>query len=118
MNPTLNYLKGTAGAILGAVVGAAATYALVRFGLYAGILTGAGAGWGAQLVFRGREPTMGVITAVIALVASVVVESTIFPFVADDSLVFFLRHLYEVNIIHLLMMAVGVGIAFVWGQGK
>ncbi len=117
MNPTLDYLKGTAGAVIGAIVGGAAVIALLRANLYAGILTGAGAGWGAQLAFPGREKAMGVIAAVIALAASLVVEWLAF-YSDNNTLVVFLQNIATISPINLLMIAVGVAVAFAWGQGK
>lgn len=108
----MDYLKATAGALLGAACGAA------LFRLYAGLLVGAGAGWGSQLALTGRSKPMGAIAAVIGLVGGVLMEWYAMPFAADESLPFFLKNLHQVNTIHLLFLAIGTVLAFVWGQGK
>ena len=114
----MNYLKGTAGALAGTLCGAALFVLLLRFGLYAGLLVGVGAGLGSQWLFPGKSPGMGVIAAVIGLVGGILVEWYAMPFVADESLPFFLKNLHQVNAVHLVFLAIGTVLAFVWGQGK
>lgn len=118
MGDATKYGQGAAAAAAGAALGVVAFVALAKVGLAAHALIGAGAGWGAQWAFRGRSPTMGSITAVIAFVATVGVEWFFFPFAKDQSLLFFLQHFFDLPISTLIMIALSVGIAYWMGQGR
>ncbi|TWT37521.1 hypothetical protein KOR34_24730 [Posidoniimonas corsicana] len=113
----MDLAKAAAGAIGGAVVGAVVFVLLARIGLHAGMLMGAGAGWGVQLAVRDRNLATGVIALIAGLVSSVLAEWHCFPFLADGSLPYFLAHLHEVNFIHLLLLAGGVVVGFFWAKG-
>ncbi|TWT76892.1 hypothetical protein Pla123a_23160 [Posidoniimonas polymericola] len=113
----MDYVKAAAGAIGGAVAGAVVFILLARAGLHAGMLMGAGAGWGVQLAVRDRNLATGVIALVAGLVASVLAEWYALPFMADPSLPFFLAHLHQINFIHLLLLGAGVVAGFFWAKG-
>lgn len=112
----MDLAKAAAGAIGGAVVGAVVFVLLARMGLQAGMLMGAGAGWGVQLAVRDRNLATGVIALVVGLVAAVAAEW--FAFYSDNNtFVFFLQNIQEVPLIHWLLNIAGVVVGFFWAKG-
>jgi uncharacterized membrane protein (UPF0136 family) len=121
--PTFDWIalaRGLAGAMVGGVVGYFVFQWLASRGLLAhmvpGVLLGMAAGWSA----RRRIVALGVICAIAALVLTIVAEWIRAPFVADESLTFFVTHLTEMNNATFKLVALGLGAAaaYWFGQGR
>ena len=111
-------LRGLAGAVIGGVVGYFVFRWLARSGLYGIIIPGALLGLGAGLAARGQSIVLGVIAGCATLALSIVAEWSLFPFIKDGSLSYFITHLHTLPAIKLIMMAIGVGLAYWLGQGR
>lgn len=111
-------LRGLAGAFVGGIAGYYLFRWLASQGLYGIIIPGALVGVAAGLAAQGRSLALGILCALFALPLTIVAEWSAFPFVADDSLAFFVRHMHELRSIKLAMMGLGVACAFWFGQGR
>ena len=111
-------LRGLAGAAIGGAIGYLVFRWLARSGLYGIIVPGALLGLGAGLAARGHSMLLGVIAACAALVLSIFAEWSLFPFIKDGSLSYFVTHVHTLPAIKLIMMAIGVGLAYWLGQGR
>jgi hypothetical protein len=102
-------------ALLGAVVGGALGYLgffwIVHQGFYALVLPGAFVGLGAG-IFKNRSVWIGVTCGLLALASGLFVEWKFAPFMADDSLGYFLGHLFLLRPITMIMIAAGTFIGF------
>jgi hypothetical protein len=111
-------LRGIVGGIVGGVVG----YFIVRWlagqGMYGMIVPGALIGLGASLAARGKSLTLGIICAVAAVAAALVIEWAVFPFMKDKSFSFFVAHLNHLKPMTMIMIGLGGVFAFWLGQGR
>ncbi len=110
--PWHHLVLGIAGGIVGGVLGAFVYGWGIGQGFDAAVLPGAAVGFGFVTAARMGRVEFGVVASVIALIASLYLEWSHFPFVADDSLGFFLAHLHELQPLKLIMIAAGTIIAF------
>ena len=117
-NQPLVILRGMLGAAIGGAIGYFAFCWLAKSGLYGMIIPGALVGLGAGLAARGRSITLGLIAAIAALALSLIAEWSLFPFVRDGSFLYFVMHIHALPAIKLIMMAIGVGLAYWLGQGR
>ncbi len=97
------------GAALGGVVGYFAFFWIAQQGFYGIALPGGLLGLGAGCV-AGRWPA--VVCGVLALALTLFTEWKFAPFLKDESLSYFLLHIYEKAPIKLLMIAAGTAIGF------
>jgi hypothetical protein len=111
-------LRGIVGAVIGGAIGYFVFRWLAKSGFYGMIIPGALLGLCAGLAARGQSITLGIIAAIAALVLSVIAEWSVFPFVRDGSLVYFVTHVHTLPAIKLIMIAMGVGLAYWLGQGR
>jgi hypothetical protein len=100
-----------AGAAVGGALGYAIFFWLVRQGLYGLIVPGGLLGLAAGC-FKPRSLSVPVVCGVAALVLGVFTEWKFAPFVADEGLGYFLRHLHELKPMTIIMILVGTAIAF------
>jgi hypothetical protein len=114
-NEVLAYPLACAGAMAGAGVGAAVAIAAWKSGFYAPVVVGVAAGFGATLIGRRHGVVIGIMAAVIGLVGSLMTEWWVYPFVADDSLGYFLMHVGDLKPFDLLMHAAGAACGFFIG---
>jgi hypothetical protein len=100
-----------AGAVLGGILGYNAFFWVVDQGFYGlvipGGLLGIGAGFG-----RSKSIWVPVACAVAAVALGVYTEWKFRPFVKDDSLGYFLQHIFDLRPITLLMIALGGALGF------
>ncbi len=112
----LAYPLGCVGAIVGVVVGALVTNLAAKSNIYALIAVGPLAGYGARLLAnlgaRRTDLFLGIMAAVISLAGGIWTEWWVWPFLADNTLPYFVQHLAEVKPIDLLVIGVGAAIAF------
>ena len=118
MNHALVILRGIVGAVIGGAIGFFVFRLLAKNGLYGMIIPGALLGLGAGLAARSRSQTLGILCAIAAVVLSVIAEWSEFPFVKDASLSYFVTHVHTLPAVKLIMMAIGVGLAYWLGQGR
>jgi hypothetical protein len=110
-------VRGAIGAILGALAGAALFVGLSKIGLYTLIAPGALAGIGAAWMSRVHSPLVGAISLVVGAVATVLSEWSQFPFIADNSLIYFVQNLHKLRSMALLLGGIGILAAFYFGKG-
>lgn len=107
----LAYPLACLGAMAGAAFGVVIAWIASRNGFYALIIIGVLAGFGANpLSHRGHWP-IAILAACIALLVSLWTEWWLFPFVADDSLHYFIAHLGDLPAFRLMMHVVGAAVA-------
>lgn len=114
----LAYLRGTAGAAAGVVVGYFVFQWMLGQGFYAlmlpGTLLGLGFGWSS-----GRKLWPGAVACgIAALAAGVLTEWRFSPFVKDESLGYFIRHIFDLRPATLLLIVVGGLLAGWFGLGR
>lgn len=113
-------LRGLGGAILGGIAGYVLFRLLLAYGLYGlmipGVVLGLGAGWSAG----GRSRVLGILCGVLALALMIVAEWHRAPMIKDESLLYFVTHLHQLNgaTLKLLMLALGTAAAYWFGQGR
>ncbi len=110
MNLTKDFLV-LAGALAGGLVGYFVFKWLLGQGYYGLMLPGGFLGIVAG-VFKTRTKAIAVVCGVLALVLGLLVEWNAFPFNADESLVYFVTHFYDLKPATLIMIAVGAAIGF------
>lgn len=113
-----NYPKAIAGAIGGAVAGAIGFWLMLQLGLYALIIPGAMIGLGCGAQSGAPSIPLAIIAAVMALCLTIFIEWYFFPFNADGSFGYFLRHLNELQPGTKLMAAAGTFAGFWFGRGR
>ncbi len=99
------------GAIAGALLGAVLSYAAAKAGFYAIILVGVTTGFGATIAARRGGWIVALIATLVALTASLYTEWYLYPFVADDSLNYFIHHLGDLRPFTLIVHAAGAAAA-------
>jgi len=103
-------------ALAGGLVGHFAFLWIARQGFYAIILPGAligfAGGWAIQRQTLASGMVFGIVCAVIALIAGIVSEWRLRPFIADNSFGYFITHLQQLRPITLIMIAIGAVFAF------
>jgi hypothetical protein len=109
-------VRGIAGAIVGGIAGYLLFWALARANLVGymipGGLLGAGAGWAA----RGKSQLLGIICAVLAIGLTLFTAWHVaFPHV---TFVEFLSRLHQLHLSRQVLMALGVMLAYWFGQGR
>ena len=82
------------------------------------MLVGLCTGWGCSSLSRMASKLLGVGCVLVALPATIGVSWYTGPFVADDSLGFYLRNLHQLNTVQLIMMGLGLVMAFYLGKGR
>jgi hypothetical protein len=98
-------------AVIGGVLGYFGFFLLARQGYYGMILPGGLVGVGAGL-FRTKSKYVAVVCGVLALVLGLYTEWRFRPFIADDSLGYFLAHLHKLSRVSQIMLVVGTIIGF------
>jgi hypothetical protein len=112
----VSWILGLIGAVGGGVVGFYGFAWFARHGFYAMILPGGLLGAGCGALAGTKSQLRGILCAAAALALSVYSEWAIFPFVADDSFGYFLRHVQDLSPVKLLMMALGTFAAYYFGR--
>jgi hypothetical protein len=103
-------------ALAGGLAGHFAFLWIARQGFYAIILPGAligfAGGWFVQRQTMGFGLVFGIVCALLALIAGIISEWRLRPFVADNSFGYFITHLQQLRPITLIMIAIGAVFAF------
>lgn len=112
------FALGLAGAVAGGVLGFLAFNWGVSQRLIAHVVPGALVGLGFGLASRSHSQVYGVVCALLALGLGLYLEWYNFPFVADESLGYFLTHIHELKPFNLIMIGLGVALAYSYGKGS
>lgn len=113
-----DYAKPLAGAIGGGIAGYLLFVFLMKQGFYAGMLPGAAVGMGGGWLLKSRSIGFGAVCGVLGLALSIYSAWYAGPFIADDSLPYFITHLHHANNGTLIMLVIGSLMAFWFGQGR
>jgi hypothetical protein len=105
--PLVNAGLGLAGAATGGVLGYLAFSWLAAQGFYALALPGVLLGLGAGVLARKRSMPLAMACGVLALALGVFAEWKHFPFAKDDSLNYFVRHLFDLRPLTLILIGLG-----------
>ncbi len=111
-------IRGAVGAVIGAALGYAVFWGLAKLNIAAIIVPGALTGAVASRMSGRPSVEVGVIAAVVGAIATILSEWSLFPFVKDGSLTFFIAHLHELRPATLLLGAAGIFCAFYYGRGR
>jgi hypothetical protein len=103
--------KSVAAAIAGGVIGYFGFFLAASYGFYAMVLPGGMIGIGASM-FPVRKPFVPVLCGAAAVALSVFTEWKFAPFIADDSLNYFVKHVHLLSPFKLFMMGLGTFLAF------
>ena len=106
-----NNLLVLAGALAGGVLGYFMVLWLAHQGLYAMIVPGGLVGLGAAMS-KSKSLAIPIVCGVIALGAGLFAEWRVFPWMADNSLGYFLSHLTDLRPITLGMFGIGTFLGF------
>ena len=117
-NLWVRHLLGIFGAAVGAALGHVVFLWLVQRGFYAMMLPGALLGLGCGLASQIHSKLLGILCLVAGLALGIFTEWRHAPFVADDSLVFFVSHLLDLQLMTLIMIGLGGACAFWMGTGR
>jgi hypothetical protein len=111
----MDFIPGLIGAMMGGVFG----YFIYKWGLQqglkAGVVPGALVGLGSGLVSNRPSRTRGVICGIAALGLGIFAEWWNAPFKADESLGYFLSHIFQLQPLVLVMIALGTLLGWRWG---
>jgi hypothetical protein len=108
----ISNVLGLVGAIAGGVLGFYTFQWLLGQSFYGLIIPGAFLGLGCSLLARHTSRARGIVCGIAALGLGLYTEWRFFPFVADDSLSYFLRNLSGLKPVTMLMTAIGTVVAF------
>ena len=110
--------RRTAGAAGGAIVGTLAYWLLQQWGIHILAAVGAATALGVSSMARSRSLGWGVLTMVLAVVLSLLVEFLFRPFAIDHSFGYFISHLADLPRNTLLSLAVIAVLGFYFGRGR
>lgn len=110
-------ILGLLGAAVGGCVGYYAFSWIYSQGFYALILPPAILGWAAGLCARRRSTVLAIVCAILGLGLGLFIEWRFFPFRDDDSLSYFVRHVYQLKLLTLVMLALGTFFSYRFALG-
>ena len=109
---------GVIGAIAGGAIGYFAFFFIAQQGFYAMVLPGAILGLGCGWLSGIKSNLLGVVCAISAVCLGLFTEWRYAPFLADDSLAYFMTHLQELKPITLIMIGFGGLFGYWFGMGR
>jgi len=115
---TVVIFRGAIGMALGAAIGYGLYRLMLQYGFYALAIPGAIMGLGCGFTSRVYSPRLGLISGLAAIPLTLVSEWWHFPFMADDSLSYFLGHLTELKAGTWILGVLGVLLAAWFGLGR
>jgi hypothetical protein len=114
----LNWLLGLAGAAVGGILGYVAFFWIIRQGFYALALPGLFLGLGCGLASGIRSQRLGLVCGVLGLMLGLFTEWRFEPFIANDSLSYFLTHVTDLRPITLISIVASGLLAYWCGMGS
>ncbi len=121
MNANFNHTNwplGVIGAVAGGAVGYFVFFMLAEQGFYALVLVGAGPGLGGGLLLRGKSIGFGAACGFLGVLLGLFTEWRFAPFIADPSFSYFITHPHNLQIVTLIMIAIGGLCGFWFGMGR
>jgi len=115
---TRNMLLGLLGATAGGVLGYIVFFWALRQGYYALMVPGGLIGLGGGLLVKDRSVIRATLCGIFGAGLGLYAEWRHAPFIADQSLGYFLTHLHKLQSITLVMLAVGTAFAAWLSLGK
>jgi len=109
---------GVGGTVVGAFLGYLLFVAIAGQGFYAIVLPGALAGVGCGALSGRKSNTLGIICSILGLIAGILSEWRFAPFIADNSLSYFLAHIHELTRFTQVLILLGALFAFWFGRGR
>jgi len=106
-NPTVDALRGFAGAVVGGGVGYFVFGWLTSQGFYAVALPGVLLGIGAGMLRQRQSLAFAIVCSIAALALGIFAEWKHFPYIADESLGYFLEHLPDLRPVAIIMIGLG-----------
>jgi hypothetical protein len=103
---------GLLGAVAGGCLGYFAFFWIAQQGFYALVVPPALLGLAAGVCARQRSPALAAICGVAGLALGIFIEWRASPFLADNSLSYFLAHLHALRPITLIMLALGAFLSY------
>ena len=110
--PLPRFTLAVIAAALGGSLGYFIFFWMTRQGFYTLIIPPALLGLAGGLVIQRRSQLFGVVCGVAGLGLALLIEWQFAPFIADESFVFFLRHIHERKPLTLAMLAIGTAISY------
>ena len=112
----ISNILGLVGAVAGGVLGYYIFGWLVRHHLYGMMIPGGLLGLGCGMLSQHPSQLRGSLCALLALTLGVFLEWKFFPFIADESLAYFLTNITSVNLVSLVMIVAGAFFAYWLGK--
>jgi hypothetical protein len=111
---------GLAAGLAGGIGGHFLFLWIVGQGFYALVLPGAFVGLAYGLVVKRRCPPFAIACGVLALLAGIVSEWRLSPFLADAGFGYFLTHLHQLRPLTMIMIGLGAAISLrvAWGSRR
>jgi len=106
------------GGLVGVAAGTVAYCVLLQYDVHILAAVGAGGALGVSAAARTKSTVWGVVTAVVVVLASLLVEFWCRPFRADPSFAYFVAHLTELPRNSLVSLAVVAALGFWFGRGR
>ncbi|NOZ20842.1 MAG: hypothetical protein GXP25_07105 [Planctomycetes bacterium] len=111
-------MRGLLGAVAGGVLSYWAFGWLVGQGFYAMVLPGGLIGIGCELASGRKSFFLGTVCAIATIALCLFLEWMYFPFIADQSLMYFLQHLHLLRSMTWILIGLGAALAFWLGMGR
>jgi hypothetical protein len=112
----ISNLLGLAGAGVGGILGYFAFGWIIRAGFYGPFVPAGLLGLGCATLSAHRSTLRGVVCGIAGILLGVYSEWTYFPFRADDTLGYFIKHVHTLPPLKLLLIGLGGVLAFWLGR--
>ena len=113
-----DFQRRAAGAAGGAAIGTLAYWLLLQWNVHLLATVGAGTALGVSSLARSPSIGWGVLTMVLAVVLSLLVEFLFMPFAVDPSFGYFIRHLTDLPRNSALSLGVVAVLGLYFGRGR
>jgi hypothetical protein len=112
------FQRRAAGAAGGAAIGILAYWLLLQWDIHLLAAVGAGTALGVSSMARSSSMGWGVLTMVLAVALSLLVEFLFMPFAVDPSFGYFIRHLADLRRNSVLSLVVVAVLGLYFGRGR
>jgi len=116
--PILNAILALTAALIAGTIGHYLFFIIANQGFYTIVLPGTLMGLACGAVTRRKSNCLAAICAVLALIAGIITEWRFAPFIADESLSYFLTHLHQMTNFTKFLIILGAAFAFYFAKGR